>query len=104
MKRKKLSDILSIKRFEKITSHFERIKIGVVGDIMLDTFIWGEVKRISPEAPVPVVEIKKEDFSLGGAGNVSFNIKSLGGEVFLIGSIGKDESGRILSGYLRITG
>jgi len=102
--KKKLSNILPLKRFEEITSNFKKVKIGVLGDIMLDTFVWGDVKRISPEAPVPVVEIKKEDFRAGGAGNVAMNIKTLGGEVFLISCIGKDENGKILSRLLKNSG
>jgi D-beta-D-heptose 7-phosphate kinase/D-beta-D-heptose 1-phosphate adenosyltransferase len=57
---------------------FLRKKILVIGDVMLDRFIWGSVSRISPEAPVPVVEIRKETTCLGGAANVAANIKSLG--------------------------
>ncbi len=66
-------------------------RLMVVGDIMLDHYQWGEVSRISPEAPVPVVYVQKETYSLGGSGNVAANIKSLGGEPFLISVTGDDE-------------
>ena len=78
---------------EKILSRFSKVKILVVGDIMMDRFIWGKVSRISPEAPVPVVAVEKETFLLGGAANVVNNIHSLGGKVALCGVIGDDEMG-----------
>ncbi len=68
-------------------------KILVVGDLILDHFVRGSVKRISPEAPVPVVEVEDEHFILGGAANVASNIKALGGIPFLVGAIGDDRSG-----------
>ena len=100
MERKSLKDILSFEEVKRIIKKFEKVKIGVIGDVMLDKYIWGQVKRISPEAPVPVVEILKEDYSLGGAGNVAKNIKSLGGNVVLCGCKGNDENGKILSELL----
>ncbi len=68
-------------------------KILVAGDLILDHFVRGVVKRISPEAPVPVVEVEDEHFVLGGAANVASNIKALGGVPFLVGAIGDDRSG-----------
>ena len=91
-------------KFEKIVENFKKVKIGVIGDLMLDKFVWGEVKRISPEAPVPVVEVIKEDCALGGAGNVALNIKSLGGEVFLVSSVGEDENGKVIADLLKTRG
>ena len=82
------------KRFEKILRGFSKAKILVVGDIMMDRSILGRVSRISPEAPVPVILVEKEDFTLGGAGNVANNILSLGGEVSLCGLVGDDENGQ----------
>jgi len=67
---------------------------------MLDRFVWGEVRRISPEAPVPVVEVVREDSALGGAGNVALNISALGGRVTLTAAVGQDESGREISALL----
>ena len=77
-----------------ILARFSEAKILVVGDIMMDRFIWGKVSRISPEAPVPVVLIEKETLLLGGAANVVNNIHSLGGHVSLCGVIGDDEGGQ----------
>jgi D-beta-D-heptose 7-phosphate kinase/D-beta-D-heptose 1-phosphate adenosyltransferase len=73
----------------------------VVGDIMLDEFIWGKVRRISPEAPVPVVEVLKEEDRLGGAGNVAANIKSLGGTPIPIGVVGKDHAAQRIVNLLK---
>jgi rfaE bifunctional protein kinase chain/domain len=67
-------------------------RVLVVGDVMLDEFIWGKVGRISPEAPVPVVEVTGESFHVGGAGNVARNVRSMGGEAVLVGVVGKDRA------------
>ena len=85
-------------------SRFEHVTVLVVGDIILDQFIWGKVSRISPEAPVPVVEVQKETVLLGGAANVVHNILSLGGRSLICGIIGDDESGRKLLGILQDKG
>jgi len=85
-------------------SRFEDVTVLVVGDIILDQFIWGNVSRISPEAPVPVVEVQKETVLLGGATNVVNNILSLGGRSLICGVIGDDESGRKLLGILQDKG
>jgi rfaE bifunctional protein kinase chain/domain len=82
------------KRLEKLLKRFSKVKILVIGDIMLDRFLWGKVSRVSPEAPVPVVVVEKEDFLLGGAANVVNNVHSLGGKVFLCGVVGDDEMGQ----------
>ncbi len=70
--------------------------VGVVGDVMLDRFVWGRVTRISPEAPVPVVTIEREDYHLGGAANVARNLASLGASPLLLGIVGEDEAGASL--------
>jgi len=80
---------------------FKRKRIAVVGDLMLDRYFWGSVARISPEAPVPVVEIESESARLGGAANVANNIKSLGSEPILIGVIGDDNSGNLLRDLMK---
>src|SRR4030067_2935721 len=80
--------------FERIIKKFSGVRILVVGDIMLDRFIGGNVSRISPEAPVPVVVVEKETLLLGGAANVVNNIYSLGGKVALCGVVGEDEMGQ----------
>lgn len=74
----------------------EGLPILVVGDVMLDRYVWGDTVRISPEAPVPVVETKGESLRLGGAANVARNIRALGGRPILIGVVGEDEQGRDL--------
>ena len=68
----------------------------VIGDFILDHYIWGRVSRISPEAPVPVVHVESESLRLGGAANVFNNILALGGKADLCGMIGSDEAGRLL--------
>jgi rfaE bifunctional protein kinase chain/domain len=83
-----------VANFEKILSRVPEVKILVIGDIMMDRFIWGKVSRLSPEAPVPVVTVEKETFLLGGAANVVNNIHALGGDVTLCGVIGDDEMGQ----------
>jgi rfaE bifunctional protein kinase chain/domain len=75
---------------------FKDFRIIVLGDLMLDEFIWGEVRRISPEAPVPVVEVKRETLSLGGAGNVVSNLLDLGAQVLPIGVLGNDQAAAII--------
>jgi D-beta-D-heptose 7-phosphate kinase/D-beta-D-heptose 1-phosphate adenosyltransferase len=77
-------------------SKFDRCNLLVVGDLMLDEYLWGEVDRISPEAPVQVVSIKNEDYAMGGAGNVVNNIVALGAKVTAAGVIGTGRNGQIL--------
>src|SRR5215472_6170721 len=67
--------------------------IAVIGDLMLDEWYWGNVRRISPEAPVPVVEVRDHTYTLGGAGNVANNLAALGAKVSVFGVVGDDESG-----------
>jgi D-beta-D-heptose 7-phosphate kinase/D-beta-D-heptose 1-phosphate adenosyltransferase len=71
-------------------------RVLVIGDVMLDEFIWGKVARISPEAPVPVVEVTDQSFHLGGAGNVARNVRALGGQATLAGVVGRDAAGERL--------
>lgn len=78
--------------------------IAVVGDLMLDRFVWGRVSRISPEAPVPVVEIERESFHLGGAANVARNLASLGATPLLLGAVGEDDASSQLRRALRDRG
>ena len=84
------------KRLDTIFSGFSGKRIMVVGDLMIDEYLIGHVSRISPEAPVPVVEIAEESHRLGGAANVALNIASLGLESIMVGVIGNDISGDIL--------
>lgn len=81
-------------KLAEIVGSFRGKKIGVIGDLMLDQYIFGDTKRISPEAPVPVVLAERESFIPGGASNTANNIASLGGNVFVIGLIGTDLAGR----------
>lgn len=80
---------------------FPRCRILTVGDLMMDTFIWGDVRRISPEAPVPVVEVREETQLLGGAANVVHNVASMGGCVSVAGAIGADSAGRRMARLLQ---
>lgn len=82
-------------------SRFDTAKILVIGDVIIDQFIWGTVNRISPEAPVPVVNVNREEFLLGGSANVLKNIYSLGGRGSLCGVIGSDQMGEQLVGLVR---
>lgn len=75
---------------------FSDIRVGIVGDVMLDTYMWGTVDRISPEAPVPVVALSKKEYRIGGAGNVALNICSLGAKATVLTVTGNDEDGKLL--------
>lgn len=92
------------KRLMKYIDHFPSTRTLVVGDVMLDHYIWGKVSRISPEAPVPVVNVTKESVLLGAATNVVNNIYALGGKVNICGVIGHDDAGRQLVHMLRAQG
>ena len=87
-------------RFNTINSEFSKKKVLVVGDLMLDTYLWGQSNRISPEAPVPIIEVNKVENNLGGAANVALNLSSLGCEVLLVGLIGSDVESDILKNLL----
>jgi rfaE bifunctional protein kinase chain/domain len=88
-------------RLDEVLSAMRKRRIAVIGDLMLDRYIWGSVSRISPEAPVPVIDMDQEQDRLGGAANVAKNIKSLGGDPLLIGVIGSDNSGKRLHEIVR---
>ncbi len=92
---------LSVKRIDTLKKKFIGKKIAVVGDMMLDCYFWGSVKRISPEAPVPVVEIDNDFYRFGGAANVALNIQTLGGIAFPVGIIGYDNDGTIFTSLLQ---
>lgn len=87
-----------------IPASFESVRILVVGDVMLDRYWFGEVNRISPEAPVPVVRVEKREERLGGAANVARNIATLGGGAGLLGVVGQDEAGDAVEGLLTALG
>lgn len=86
--------------YDVYLKEFENLRIAVYGDVMLDRYLIGEVGRISPEAPVPVVDLKEERLVAGGAANVAANIKGLGSEVLLMSAIGTDREGTELLGLL----
>src|SRR6266853_6955380 len=79
-------------------------RIGVAGDFMLDRYVWGSATRLSPEAPVPVVDFVNESQVLGGAGNVATNLAALGAKVFPFGVVGEDEEGRAIRSCLAAAG
>jgi D-glycero-beta-D-manno-heptose-7-phosphate kinase len=80
----------------KLFGSFQDIRVGVIGDVMLDTYMWGHVERISPEAPVPVVSLNNKEYRIGGAGNVALNIASLGAQASILSVTGNDDDGRQL--------
>jgi len=91
---------LSLHRVKKLLDGASQTRVVVVGDVMLDQFIWGRVTRISPEAPVPVVEFERENSMPGGAANVARNLTALNAATELLGAIGRDEAGANLKRLL----
>src|ERR1700694_6014702 len=87
---------MNVRRLREILARANKKRILVIGDLMLDEFVWGKVGRISPEAPVPVVEVTGESFFPGGAANVARNLREFLDRVSVIGLIGKDRSGQQL--------
>jgi rfaE bifunctional protein kinase chain/domain len=83
--------------FQQLFNDFSKIKVAVIGDVMLDTYWWGKVDRISPEAPVPVLAVTKREQRIGGAGNVALNLVSLGAHVNVLTLLGKDDDGEQLT-------
>jgi rfaE bifunctional protein kinase chain/domain len=88
----------------QIFEAFDSLRVLVIGDVMLDSYVWGKVDRISPEAPVPVVTVQKREYRLGGAGNVLLNVQSLGAEAIVCSIIGSDASGDLLETSLKEKG
>ncbi|MCX8034235.1 MAG: D-glycero-beta-D-manno-heptose-7-phosphate kinase [Thermodesulfovibrio sp.] len=95
---------MKIDKLQKLFKNFSQKKILVIGDIILDRYIFGKVSRISPEAPVPIVEVYEESYRLGGAANVANNIIALGGKVYISGIIGKGSAGKIIRDLLKEKG
>jgi D-beta-D-heptose 7-phosphate kinase/D-beta-D-heptose 1-phosphate adenosyltransferase len=83
-------------KLRDLVARFHGRRIAVLGDLMLDRYLWGRVDRISPEAPVPVVEVERESFTLGGAGNVAANLSALGATPMLLSAVGEDAEARQL--------
>lgn len=90
--------------FQELFAAFDNIRVGVIGDVMLDTYMWGHVERISPEAPVPIVALEKKEYRIGGAGNVALNLKALGAKPHVLSVMGDDEDGQRLDGLFREQG
>ena len=86
--------------FENILNKFSKKNILIIGDLMLDEYVYGDVTRVSPEAPIPLLKYNSNCFEIGGAGNVASNIASLGGNVFLFSFVGKDKEAEILRDML----
>ncbi|MBC7848961.1 MAG: carbohydrate kinase [Chitinophagaceae bacterium] len=86
---------------DQLFADFSSLKVGVIGDVMLDTYWWGRVDRISPEAPVPIVALYKKDHRIGGAGNVALNLAALGTKATVLSVIGNDDEGNLLTRLFR---
>ncbi|MFY9160306.1 bifunctional heptose 7-phosphate kinase/heptose 1-phosphate adenyltransferase [Aquirufa ecclesiirivi] len=93
-----------MKTVNEIFQGFDRLQVLVIGDLMIDAYTWGKVSRISPEAPVPVVQVIKKEARLGGAGNVVMNIASLGAKPWVVSVVGDDEAGAQLKYLLEKEG
>lgn len=91
---------MKIQEVEHILSRFDGLSLTVIGDVILDHYIWGDVARISPEAPVPLVDVSHENYRLGGAANVALNLRMLGTRTSLFGRIGADAGGNRLKQLL----
>jgi rfaE bifunctional protein kinase chain/domain len=89
---------------EKIFDQFNTLKALIIGDVMIDSYLWGSTNRISPEAPVPIVNVQKREQRLGGAGNVALNIQSLGATPILCSVVGNDSEGENLLRLMEING
>src|SRR5580698_99729 len=92
----------SVARLKRLVPRLRGKRVGVVGDLMLDRYLWGTASRLSPEAAVPVVDFVSQSECLGGAGNVAANLAALGARVEMFGAIGADEAGRALQKCLRV--
>lgn len=87
---------MSAVNFDQLFEQLTKLKVAVIGDVMLDTYMWGHVERISPEAPVPIVTLDQKEYRIGGAANVALNIASLGAAVSMLSVVGNDDEGKML--------
>ncbi len=85
---------------KSLLKKFSKLHVLVVGDVMLDHYVWGDAQRISPEAPVPVIDVERDTYSAGGAANVALNLASLGAKATIAGFFGRDDAGKRLGGIL----
>lgn len=92
---------MSINNISDLFKAFQKLKVLVIGDVMIDAYIWGTVSRISPEAPVPVVNVKAREKRMGGAANVALNLQSLGAEPILCAVLGDDDEADVFEGLLK---
>ncbi len=99
-----MDSLLSKDQAAAIIGKFSSLRILVIGDLMIDEYLWGKVTRISPEAPIPVVEVLKEEFKPGGAANVGRNLLALGAKVYFAGVVGDDETGLKLRECITVLG
>lgn len=90
--------------FDSLFTSFKNLRVAVVGDVMLDTYWWGAVDRISPEAPVPIVSVNRREERIGGAGNVALNVSALGAEVHIISITGNDDEANRLKSLFETHG
>jgi len=95
---------ISRDRAAELVSRFPTLRILVIGDLMIDAYVWGKVSRISPEAPIPIVEVIKDESKPGGAANVGLNLMGMGAHTLFAGITGNDDNARILSDDLRSRG
>ena len=95
---------ISPKKTEQIINEFTGKRILVVGDLMIDEYLWGNVSRLSPEAPVPVIDIEEESVRFGGAANVALNLKKLGCEPILFGLVGTDRMAELFFNLMNSSG
>ena len=96
--------MMELNNFNQLFDGFATTKIGVVGDIMLDTYWWGSVDRISPEAPVPIVSLQRKETRVGGAANVALNLRALGAPTTLFSVVGMDAEAKELNALLNAEG
>src|SRR5665647_3344348 len=96
-----MSDAAILSRAAEVVGRFPSRRVLVIGDIMLDEYVFGTVRRISPEAPVPVVAVTRETKVPGGAANVAFNLRGLGARVEMAGLLGDDAEGRFIARMLK---
>ncbi len=89
------------KQLHQLFTSFNKLNVLIVGDVMLDSYVWGTVNRISPEAPVPIVAAQKRENRLGGAANVALNIKAMGAKPILCSVIGNDSNGKLFSQLIK---
>src|SRR4051812_10566580 len=92
------------KNLKTLFDSFNKMNALIIGDVMVDSYLWGKVERISPEAPVPIVAVKKREDRLGGAANVALNVKALGANAVLCSVIGNDANGKLFLELLRAQG